>query len=95
LKVNICSTSQTNLAPTFIVQPPIAPQFDSHPPHQYVHVHVPTIPDTLDVYSENEEEENEEVEMQSHQQRPTARKRAWLIDIIGKSLYIKFKMEIV
>ena len=32
--------------------------------------------------------------MQAHQQRPTARKRAWLVDIIGKSLYIKFKMEI-
>jgi len=94
LKVRICSKSHTNFAPTFIVQLPITPQFDSHPPHQYVHVPVPTIPGISYVYSDNKEEENKEAKMQAHQQRPTARKRAWLVDIIGKSLYIKFKMEI-
>jgi len=46
------------------------------------------------VYSENEEEENEETELQAHQQRPTARKRAWFVHVIGKPLYIKFKMKI-
>ena len=94
MKVRICSKSQTNFAPTFIVQPPITPQSDSQPPHQYVHVPAPTIPGISDIYSENEEEKDEEAEMQAHQQRPTARKRAWLVDIIGKSLYIKFKMEL-
>jgi len=68
LKVRICSKSQTNSALTFIVQPQIAPQSDSQPPpHQYVHVLVPTIPGISDVYSDNEEEENDEVEMQAHQ----------------------------
>jgi len=94
LKVRICSKRQTNSTPTFIVQPPIAPQSDSHQPHQYVHVPIPTILGTLDVYSENKEEENGEAEMQAHQKRPTAHKSAWLVDIIGKSKYIKFKMKI-
>ena len=86
MKVRICSKSHTNSAPTFIVQPPIAPQSDSQPPHQHVHVPAPTIPGISDVYSENEEEEDEEAEMQVHQQRPPTRKRAWLVDITGKSL---------
>ena len=65
MKVRICSKTQTNSATTFIVQPPIAPRSNSQPPHQYVHVPVPTIPDISYVYSENEEEENEEAEMQA------------------------------
>ena len=92
--MRIRSTSHTNFAPTFIVQPPIAPQCNSEPPNQFEHVPGPTIPGTSNVYSENEEEENEETELKTHQQRPTACKRAWLVDVIGKPLYIKFKMEI-
>jgi len=64
--MRICSTSQTNYAPTFIVQPQLHPQSDSQPPHQYVHVYVPTISGTSDVYSKNEKEENKETKLQSH-----------------------------
>jgi len=53
----ICSTNKTNYAPTFIVQPLIAPRSDSQPSHQFVHVLVLTIPSTSNAYSENEEEE--------------------------------------
>ena len=84
--MRIHSTIQTNSAPTFIVQPPIAPTYNSQPPN-HVHVLGPTIPGTSYVYLENEEEENEETKLQTHQQRPTAFKRA-LVDVIGKSLYI-------
>jgi len=94
LKVRIRSTSHTNSAPTFIAQPPIAPQCNSEPPNQFVHVLGPIILGTSDVYSKNENEENEESELQTHQQRPAAYKRAWLVDVIGKPLYIKCKMEI-
>jgi len=78
--VRISSTSQT----------PITPQSNSQPPHQSFHVSKPTIPITLYSYSKNEEEETEETELQVDEQRPTTRKRAWFVDVIGKQLYTKY-----
>ena len=71
-------------------QPPIAPQSNFQPPYQSFHVFEPTIPTTLHSYYENEEEENEETELQVDEERPTTRKRAWFVNVIGKQLYTKY-----
>jgi len=58
LKVRICLT-------TFNVQPSIAPLCDSQPPYQFVCVPIQTLTSTSYVYSKNEEEENEEIDLQA------------------------------
>lgn len=84
--MRISSTSQTSSDPTFIVQPPIAPQSNCQSPHQSTPLSVSSIPCTPNSHSENEEEENGEINDQVHQQWSATRKRAWIVDVIGKKL---------